>query len=213
MPILSSRPSDALVAFALTLAGLAGCAGRSLRTLDAPPESPSLGIPVDPVSSIPPATDKAGAVDGVVTLRTPIGTEQVMGIVQRLFEAFHARSLAPIDGDVDDTVLDLASGEASRPRAQFLGMLAERMKGPLDQLEIDQMYRPQDVEIWARDDLGLPGRPTRPNAMGPDDVLVRIPIVTPRVGTDVLFGDEIRLLLRRDGSTYRIRGYYEVVPR
>ncbi len=218
MPIPSSRRSEAPFAAAcasalLASALLASCAARPIRTVDALPAAPSVAIPVDPISSIPTATDKAVAGEGVVTLRTPIGTEQVTALVHRLFEAFHARSLAPIDSDFDDVVVDLASGDAGRPRAQFLAMLQDRMKSPFDQLDLDQMYRPQDVEIWARDDLGLPGRPVRPNAMGADDVLVRIPIATPRVGADVLFGDEIRLLLRRDGSTYRIRGYFEVGPR
>jgi hypothetical protein len=49
--------------------------------------------------------------------------------------------------------------------------------------------------------------------MGEGDLLVRIPVATPRVGADVLFGDEIKLLLRRDGARYRVRGYGEVVPK
>jgi len=75
------------------------------------------------------------------------------------------------------------------------------------------MYRPQDIEIYAREELGVSGRPSRPNSMAADDLFVRIPVATQRVGADVLFGDEIRLLLRRDGSRYKIRGYGEVVPK
>ena len=49
--------------------------------------------------------------------------------------------------------------------------------------------------------------------MGVDDVLVRIPIATPRLGADLLFGEEIKVLLRRDGNRYRIHGYGEIVPK
>jgi hypothetical protein len=189
------------------------CAARPLRTLDAPPEAPRTGIPVDPVSSIPKPTDNAGAKEGVVTLRTPIATEAVMAIVHRLFEAFHGKSTTPLEGDLDDPVVDLRE-EKTYSRSSFISyMNSVRLKAPFDQLEVDQMYRAQDVEVWGRDELGVPGRPLRPANMAADDLLVRIPIAMPRVGADVLFGEEIRLLLRRQGARYLVRGYYEIVPK
>jgi hypothetical protein len=95
-----------------------------------------------------------------------------------------------------------------------INLQVQRLKTTsFDQLEIDQMYDPQQVEVYAREELGQPGRPPRPPSMGADDVLVRIPVATPRVGADVLFGDEIKLLLRRVGETYKIHGYGELVPR
>ena len=41
------------------------------------------------------------------------------------------------------------------------------------------------------------------------DALVRFPIATSRVGSEKLFGDEITLLLRRDGASYKIAGFGE----
>ena len=41
------------------------------------------------------------------------------------------------------------------------------------------------------------------------DLFVRFPVATPRVGSEQLFGDEITLLLRREGSTYKIAGFGE----
>lgn len=213
MAIPWSRRSELIV---LVCAGFVACSPRPFRTADAPPGEPSTGVPVDPVSSVPKSGDRAVAGDGVVTLRAPVGTEAVMALVRRLFEAFHARETSGIDLDLDDTIVDVrAEGEVIKQKWQFLNELRLRMKGTtaFEQLDIDLMYRAQDVEIFARDELGLPGRPSRPTSMGSDDLLVRIPIATPRLGADILFGDEIRLLLRRDGARYRIRGYGEVVPK
>lgn len=217
MPIPWLRRSELLVTLTLTLVGLGGaCGPRPFRTADAPLTEASTGVPVDPVSSVPAPTDRAIAVEGVVTLRAPVSTEAVMALVRRVFEAFHARETAGLELDFDESIIDIRSeSEIAKARWQFLGELKLRMKGTnaFEQLDVDLMYRPQDVEIFARDELGLPGRPSRPTTMGSDDLLVRIPIATPRLGADILFGDEVRLLLRRDGARYRIRGYGEVVPK
>jgi hypothetical protein len=133
-----------------------------------------------------------------------------------LFEAFHMRSAASLEPDVDDIVIDLRDTGAmgDRARVYWISDMTARMKNaPFDQVEVDQMYRSQEVEVYARDELGQPGRPPRPNAMGPDDVLVRVPIATPRLGADPLFGEEIRLLLRRVDTGYKIHGYFEIPPR
>jgi hypothetical protein len=214
MRIPWSRRSSSLIA--LAAAGFFACGPRPFKTADGPLTEASTGVPVDPVSSVPKPADRAAATEGVVTLRAPVGTEAVMALVRRVFEAFHARETSGIDLDLDETIVDVrAENETSKPRWQFVNELRLRMKGTtaFEQLDVELMYRPQDVEIFARDELGLPGRPSRPASMGTDDLLVRIPIATPRLGADILFGDEIRLLLRRDGARYRIRGYGEVVPK
>jgi hypothetical protein len=214
MPIPWSRRSSFFVAVAMGLA--AACGPRPLRTAGSPPPADSTGIAVDPISSVPGAADHALATESVVTLRAPVGTEAVMALVRRVFEAFHARDARAIDVDLDDNIIDVkAENQPQKAKWQWVSEMSTRMKATsaFEQLDVDAMYRPQDVEVYAYGELSLPGRPSRPTAMGTDDVLVRIPIATPRLGADVLFGDEIRLLLRRDGARYRIRGYGEVVPR
>ncbi len=226
MPILRSRPSDLISATSwgsalacLVLLVGAGCGARPLRTSEARTESDAGAVPVDPVTSLPRPADLAKAGDTVAALRTPLPEAAVLGVVRHLFEAFHARSTAPIEPDLDELIVDIREASSlpspgDRMKFYFLTDLATRLKGaPFDQLDLEQMYHSQEVELYAREDLGMPGRPQRPNAMGPDDVLVRIPIATPRLGADVLFGEEIRLLLRREGTTYRIHGYFESVPR
>lgn len=191
------------------------CGPRPPKTASEPPPAPT-GVAVEPISALPKPSDRAFGGEGVATLRAPVPTEQIMGLVRRLFEAFHAREVALLEPDLDESILDLRSdGESTRPRWQLVNDLRQRLKGTqaFELLEVEAMYRAQDVEVWARDELGQPGRPARPQAMVDGDLLIRIPIATPRLGADVLFGEEIRLLLRRDGARYRVRGYGEVVPK
>jgi hypothetical protein len=217
MPPLSSRRSSELFALPLLLL-VASCGATRVKTSEAPaPNDGGLGVAVDPLAVLPRPVDTAKESDSVATLRTPLPPETVAGLVRRYFEAFHARSSQPIENDLDDVILDLRelpNGAGDRAKQYWIGDFNARVKGlPYDQVDVEQMYRSQDVEVYARETLGQPGRPPRPSAMGADDVLVRIPIATPRLGADVLFGDEITLLLRRDGSTYKIHGELSNVPR
>ena len=196
------------------------CGATRVKTSEAPaPNDGGLGVAVDPLAELPRPVDTAKESDSVTTLRTPLPAETVAGLVRRYFEAFHARSAGPVEADLDDIIIDLRGGGGSggmgdRAKMYWIADFNQRVKGlPFDQVEVEQMYRSQDVEIYARETLGQPGRPPLPPSMGADDVLVRIPIATPRLGADILFGDEITLLLRREGSSYKIRGELNVVPR
>jgi len=42
--------------------------------------------------------------------------------------------------------------------------------------------------------------------MRPGDLLVRVPVATPRAGAEPLFGDVVVLLLRREGAAFKIAG-------
>lgn len=216
--VRSLLPRRATFALAATLALVAvACGAHPLHTKDVADseDAGSSGIAVDPVSQLPKAADVAHPVDSVATLRTPIPDEVVRSIVHRLFESFQSRSVTPMHDDLDDKLVDLMyEQQQPTPREVWAETMDSRMKGaPFNQLDVDQMYRSQDVEVYAREELGQPGRPPRPSSMDPDDLLVRIPILTTRLGADDLFGDEIRLLLRRDGSRYVIRAYGENAPK
>ena len=210
-----SRASRVLVV-ALACCTIA-CGARRLHTLEAPPDQDAGPVaPVDPTSVLPKPSDVATSGAVVATLRAPVPPEEIASIVRRLFQTFHERSTAALEPDLDEIISDLnVPPQPDQPKTYWvINLQMQRLKTTaFDQLEIDQMYDPQQVETYAREELGQPGRPPRPMSMGADDVLVRIPIATPRVGADVLFGDEIKLLLRRVGETYKIRGYGEVVPR
>lgn len=220
MPHPWSRRSSALllsVACGAAIFGL-GCGASRVKTSEAPTANDGgLGVAVDPLAVLPRPLDTAKESDSVATLRTPLPPETISGLVRRYFEAYHARSAQPIEADLDDVILDLhetPGGVGDRVKIYWITDFTQKVKGlPYDQLEVEQMYRSQDVEVYARETLGQPGRPPRPSAMGADDVLVRIPIATPRLGADILFGDDITLLLRRDGTAYKIHGELQNVPR
>jgi hypothetical protein len=67
------------------------------------------------------------------------------------------------------------------------------------------MFREDELWVYRKGDRAEPPRPgISLDALGDDDVLVRVPIVTTRLGQERLFGEEVLLWLRRDGSTYKI---------
>ncbi len=76
-----------------------------------------------------------------------------------------------------------------------------------------EVFRPERVERFAYDELEDHGEVHRPAEMRPDDVLVRVPIETPRLGGDRLFGDVVVLLLRREEGRFKIAGFTEEEPR
>ena len=65
------------------------------------------------------------------------------------------------------------------------------------------------IERFTYEDLDVAGAPERPAEMSRGELLVRFPVATPRVGSEQLFGDVVTLLLRREGSGYRIAGFSE----
>ena len=69
-----------------------------------------------------------------------------------------------------------------------------------------QIARIAQIEKHSYETLGAFGGPLRPAEMRPGDLYVRVPIATPRVGTDQLFGDTLVLLLRREDGRLRIAG-------
>ena len=73
------------------------------------------------------------------------------------------------------------------------------------------LYQEGDIELYRYEDLDppLPGRAIRPPEMGPTDVILRVPILVVRAGSDRVFGDEMLFHLRRDKRRYLIRQVIE----
>jgi hypothetical protein len=69
------------------------------------------------------------------------------------------------------------------------------------------LYHDADIEFYRYDDLETiaVGRPERPPEMSRSDLLLRVPMLVVRAGSDRAFGDEILFLLRRDKDRFRIR--------
>lgn len=168
------------------------------------------GVAVDPSSAPPKAKDAATTTDGLVTLRTPVGVEQAFSTIQTFFQAIVAE-----DADLLGTVLtrdalltnpSMASGgPAGSPSAPLFWTHRFR-KLDYTKLAGEVVYRENDLDVYrAGDELSLSPHPAvRTDALDAGDVVIRVPIATPRLGTDRFFADEIIVWLRRTGNEYKI---------
>lgn len=199
---------------AMALCALCNCGAPSSNTLVTASELPEQrrrpdGVAVDPTSTPPNAKDVAATTDGLVTLRTPVGLEQAYTTVQTFFQA-----ITDEDADLLGTVLTRdalntnpahAGGPAGSPSASLFW--AHRFRR-LDYTKLagEVIYRENDLEVYrAGEELGLSPHPAvRTDALGPGDIVLRVPVLTARLGTERFFGDEILIWLRRTGNEYKI---------
>jgi hypothetical protein len=73
------------------------------------------------------------------------------------------------------------------------------------------VYRENELDVYrAGDELSLSPHPAvRTDALNAGDVVIRVPIATPRLGTERLFGDEMIVWLRRTNDEYKIYRLFE----
>ncbi len=207
--------STALAAAALGAALAAGalgaaCAGASARARteavlpDASRQPDGVVVEVDP--ALPRVTERASA-EGVVALRPGLSNEAVLIVVHRLFRGFTRGGIEALEALVTD---DAALLGAPRGRDSLLDEWKTRLKNlSYGKLEASEIVDDAKIERFTYDELGAPGAPERPPSMKRGELLVRFPIATPRVGSEQLFGDEMTLVLRRDGRNYKIAGFGE----
>jgi hypothetical protein len=222
-----SRLSRALVIVALTGACASrDAAGPRFATAAELPDGPRRpdGVVVDPSPEFPAAADDATSSHpsntrrgdtadveaALVALKPPLPDKLARTVVAAFFRAVVAEDAEAIGG--------LVTADATTPvkaRGGALG-IADLWRSRLRQfryrtLANDVLYQEADVELYRYDDLEalLPGRPFRPPEMARTDLLLRVPLLVVRAGSDRVFGDEMLFLLRRDKSRYRIRQLIE----
>ncbi len=163
---------------------------------------------LDPPPAVPAAAEQASA-RGVVALREPVGETEALKAVHDFIQAFVRADKDGLRQQLADRATQLdthGAGSAESLRAFFELRLRSfdytRLAGT-------EVYRADQVEHYAYDELGGGGSRPRPAEMREGDLLVRVPILTPRVGNDRLFGDVVVLLLRRDEGRFKIAGYGE----
>lgn len=213
--IRSSRASEPLrraASIAALAATLAACASSGLQNTgdpDKPRRRPD-GVAIDLVSAPPPARDRAESADGLVTLRTPLGVDRALVTIEELF-----RGIVREDGEAVEAlftrdalaITSTASGVGPGGMPQAALFWQQRFRR-LDYTKLagEPVYREAELEIYRGEDaLEAPPHPAiRTDALNDNDVVIRLPILTPRVGTERLFGEEMIVWLRRDGERYRI---------
>ncbi len=171
------------------------------------------GVAIDPISYPAAARDRASVSEGLVTLRTPRGVDRALATVEELF-----RKVVVEDGEGLDALFtrDAVSVTPAAPTGgagQSALLLWQGRFRKLDYTKLagEPIYREAELQIFRPEDSAdaLPHPTVRPEALGENDVVVRVPIVTTRIGAERLFGDELILWMRRDGDRYRIYRVFE----
>ncbi|WP_052373869.1 hypothetical protein [Chondromyces apiculatus] len=201
-----------MMAWAVALAS--GCghgAGTGYATSAELPEERRRpdGVALDPASEPPPAVGRAEVGEGLVTLQAPLGVNVAVSTVADFF-----RRVVQEDSDglsamlTRDALVVVPSTINQGGQTPALGPLWEQRFRRLDygKLAGETIYRASEVEIYrAEDAIEVPPHPgIQTQTLDDDDVLVRVPIITARVGAERLLGDELLFWLRRDGTRFRV---------
>ncbi len=161
------------------------------------------GVVLEPTPARPAAADRAPAT-GIIALREPLADKDVEDVVRAYVRAFERE-------DVDALIQLLAQEAAPLGRAGNRTQLIELWRTRIKNFEYQKLAgvevaRVAQLEKHTYDTLGASGAPPRPAEMRPGDLYVRVPIATPRIGSDQLFGDVLVLLLRREDGRLKIAG-------
>jgi len=161
------------------------------------------GVVLEPPPALPAPADRAPA-SGIVALREPLADKDVEDVVRAYVRAFEREDI--------DALIQLLAQEASPlgragGKSQLIDLWRTKIKNfEYQKLAGVEVARVAQIEKHTYDTLGASGGPIRPPEMRPGDLYVRVPIATPRVGSDQLFGDFLILLLRREDGRLKIAG-------
>lgn len=194
------RSSIALIAVATAACG----SGWDTATeLPKTPRRPD-GVAIEPPPALPTPSDRAEA-RGVVALREPLADRDVEEIVRAYIRGFERED--------DQALIQLLAQEAvslgrqGSSRQQLVEIWRTKMKSfEYQRLAGLEVARISQIERHTYETMGAPGSPPRPSEMRPGDIYIRVPIATPRVGSEQLFGDILVLLLRREDGRLKIAG-------
>jgi hypothetical protein len=194
----------AAVALACACAGTQPLSFASSSALpDDEPRRPA-GVAVDPAPELPKPAPVGSAETGLVVLKTPLDTQTARQVVKDFFRAAVEQDADRLEKLLEEQSYVQAGASMGRQQAQpFWRLRLSRLD--YGSLAGQVIFRDAELEIYRSDDVARL-RPARTLGMAVqgEDVLVRVPIATPRVGRTRLFGDEITFLLRPNGGSYKI---------
>lgn len=200
-------------------AGLLGCSSRELEASTHAPATPAElrprppGLAVDPIFSLPSATSEAKSDHGLLVLTTPADVDSARATIRRFFGAVlreEGKELGALFEDQASVILD-KSGKRSPAGPWWQQRLARLDYTAAAGVEV---YRDSRIETYCPEDIARLDRVRLALLpLGNTDLVVRVPIETPRVARTRLFGDEIWFVLRPGPSGYRIvqmQEYFEL---
>jgi hypothetical protein len=211
----SSNPSVwpiASFAFVLAACGSRQPTGPRFATARELPEAPRRpdGVVVDPSPELPEATEVGEPQATLVALKPPLPEKAARSVVAAYFRAIVAEDLEALG--------ELATPDANAPSkgrgnaSSIVDLWRGRMRHfRYRSLANEMLYQEADLEFYRYDDLenAAVGRPQRPPEMARSDLLLRVPMLVVRAGSDRAFGEEVVFLLRRDRDRFRIRQIVE----
>ena len=184
----------------------AGCFGGVRATSELPegPRHPD-GVAVDPKATEPPPRFSAEARDGLVTLRTPLGTDRALATVEAFFHRIVAKERDELPQLLTrDAIVMNPSGGGTINALNWWSQRLAKLDYP--KLAAEPVFRASEAEIvrgeGALEAASSPAMRAEP--LAEDDVVIRAPLLATHIGADRLFGDEIIFWLRRDGDRYKI---------
>jgi hypothetical protein len=186
--------------------------GPSFATLSELPQEPRRpdGVVVDPSPELPTPVEAVDKGTGIVALKPPLPDRAARAMVSSFFRAVVTENVEALSDLATTEATMAARGRTGTPslvdhwRARMRHFRYRALAG-------DMLYQEADIELYRYEDLEapLPGRPLRPPEMAPTDVLLRVPILIVRSGSERVFGDDILFHLRRDKGRYVIRQLIE----
>jgi hypothetical protein len=210
------RPSSSASVFSAAVLA-AACASRvaegpGFATAPELPDTPRRpdGVVVDPSPELPVAHEVSDKPAALVALKPPLPEKAAFAVVAAFFRAIVTEDI--------ERLVELTTADASAPgkgRGSAPSMI-DHWRGRMRHfryrtLANEVLYQEADVELYRYDDLEtpIPGRPIRPQDMGSSDLLLRVPMLIVRAGSERVFGDDILLLLRRDKERFLVRQLIE----
>jgi hypothetical protein len=153
---------------------------------------------------MPAPSDRAEA-RGVVALREPLADKDVEEVVRAYIRAFEREDEPALVGLLAQEAVSI--GRPGTSRQTLIEIWHTKLKSfEYQRLAGLEVARISLIERHTYETLGAPGSPPRPSEMRPGDIYIRVPIATPRVGSEQLFGDVLVLLLRREDGRLKIAG-------
>jgi hypothetical protein len=167
-------------------------------------------VVVDPSAELPAATEAADPGAAIVALKPPLPDQTARALVAAFFRAVVGENVEALSELVTSDASLSARGRTGTPslvdhwRARIRHFRYRTLAGEV-------LYQEADIELYRHEDLEtpLPGRPLRPPEMLPGDVILRVPILVVRAGSERVFGDDILFHLRRDKGRYLVRQLIE----
>jgi hypothetical protein len=161
-------------------------------------------VVVDPTTELPAPVAQGDTQEGLVVLSAPPDTASARELVRSFFKAVSQGSYSELEPILTDDTWIQGGPMVGRQKARpFWQLRISRLD--YASLAGSSVYRESELETYRSSDIPKlrPPRVLGVNAQ-PNDVIVRVPIATPRSGKTRLFGDEILFLLRAQGERYSI---------